>query len=357
MSHKHNLSRISNNRGESLIYVLAIMFFLMTICIATITAAQANFVYERNQQENAQAALFAQSIHDNIMFGLQYPIDTCYQCGTPAVFNPVSGGYDCPCGTPTFLLGRQIIDQIMAANPTAGAIIPLNVTFDAGVDPGGITVQSLELFFSQSPAPLRHLPSRAVYKPKSVGYEAPVCGVCDDTGINPVDGSAHACVPGLVPAGDFINEVKTRNEVQPWAPDAYLVPRVPERISIDAEMEVILTIDINGRIISSRAFYSFTGSFTDDPSGRYAGCAHPINMPCEGLGNDAALPGDTGCLPFWDESRSPPIHMRTICCWCGGPRTGAGTWNDRYLCDSPGIDYDFTGMSGWEVFRYESSMS
>jgi hypothetical protein len=203
------LSALRRTSGASMIFVLGVMMFLMAIGVSTLSAAFANAGYVMRQSDFARVRLLHESIHENIMFSLQ--------------FNPEDES----------LLGYQIVMAILASNDeddldaynvSGLSDIELDVTIDGTAIAnfgGNITVQSVTLKFPDQfvniyPA----IPEIPQFPPNPPGVTLP-----DD-------------------------EIITKH-----------VPREPKTATVNASMvvEVVISSGAGNREITSIAVYEYTG--------------------------------------------------------------------------------------------------
>lgn len=244
---------LTNKSGASLIFVLGVMAFLFAIGASALAAASANTGFILNQREHNQIIILDDSIHRNILHALQ---------------RPPAGSED-----EEDLLSTQIAMAVYKANDSElndamgmGPFLPgglSNIQLDIGgvnIESGNVRMERVLLSFPQQEVHIRDaIP--AIYR---IDYD-----------YDPVTGISTPRPPVLVS------------------------PRIPRTATINATMVVTVDITVGSgaeaRIITSRAFYEYTGGrLSDDPNGTHSGAetATPV-IPVPEMVFDTSLPGNT----------------------------------------------------------------
>jgi hypothetical protein len=217
---------LKSKSGASLIIVLGIMLLLLTVGISTLVAAEANSGLLFKQKEHSQIIILEDSIHQNILFALQPDI-----AASEDEENLLSTK-----------LARAICEAndsyvVMTANPRGIEDLTVDVSVGGadlkGDGFGKIKLDSITLSFPRyDQVVVITPPIPAVYSPE----------------VRDPDTNALISSRSLAFA------------------------REPKTATVNASMIVTVKIDAGDRIITSRAFYEYTGGeLSDDPDGDYEG--------------------------------------------------------------------------------------
>jgi len=210
---------LQDKTGATMMFVLGIMLLLMAIGVSALVAASANTGFMLNQREYNQILILDDAVHKNIMYSLQY--DTS------------SDDY----------LSKQLVMKIYAARapdpPESTPLVSfpdmsLDISFSNGLEAESnhIQVKSVTLSFPEKLVEMINItdPIPAVFTPAEYDDE-----------------------------GNLISE-KTLDQ-----------PREPKMATVNATVNVTVEISTNGKIITSRAIYKYTGGvLSDDPDGVHA---------------------------------------------------------------------------------------
>ena len=215
---------LKSKSGASLIIVLGIMLLLLSIGVSTLVAAEANSGFLFKQKEHSRIMILEDSVHQNILFALQR------EAIDPEDEEDLLSAK----------LARAIYEAndpyvMLSANPEGLDEITMDVSV-GGVDLkdggfGSIKLQSITLSFPRHEQiviitpPIPAIWSPAVHDP--------------DTGVQ-------------------------------ISPKTLARPREPKTATVNATMIVTVKIDAGDRIVTSRAFYEYTGGeLSDDPDDIY----------------------------------------------------------------------------------------
>jgi hypothetical protein len=341
------LKLISRNKGESLIYVLGVMMFLVIVCFSVTAAAVNSIRYVSSQKEYNDIMVVDNSIHKSMMYSLQS--------------NNMNH------------LGRRI-GLTLATNP--GTFQP-SVTYNAGVIdfPGRADFNiEVSLMFTNDPNPaiFNAIPAEYITERRWIrcsridycsnscqrarqGCEASCCGPltaaqecdlqcskdehihdgisCDDPDPvycsipehtcdydNPAactlkcENAAHnhacgsacgaqphvvcACGAGTDGTGKSLCTVEPRERRERIETDeAFMAHRVPRTATILAEMDVIVRITAaDGSVHSTRASYEFSGATLTDCMDIHGECPSVSGAKCAvGCGGTCAVPNNLQC--------------------------------------------------------------
>jgi hypothetical protein len=196
--------------GASLIFVLGIMMFLMSIGVSTMAAAFANAGFIMRQNDFNRVRLLHESIHENIMFSLQDNYE-----------NPDSLGY-------------QIAMEIFRTNdPTDPGHIP---PLAPGVPAPGLTGdRPLEVWIDG--LPIGNFGPRITVDSITLSFPEQFVNIME----------AIPYIP-LYPSGATGENVITQERL-----------RVPRTATLNASMVVEIVITSGERTITSIAVYEYTG--------------------------------------------------------------------------------------------------
>ena len=222
---KKFLMVLKEKTGASMIFVLGIMLFLMAIGVSTMAAAGANAGFILRQSEYSRIRIVDESIHENIMFSLQYVPDDDDDRSDFLGYQIAMAIYDAYDAYHDYYKNPA---PLPPAPDDGLAPIILTVSVDGNsIDPPGglITVERIELSF-----PFRFSESDSLIT------------------INPA-----------VPAVTIYDPVTDA--------DIEDSPRQPKTVTMSAIMEVRVDIAVRGlggnvqpRTVTSIAVYEYTGA-------------------------------------------------------------------------------------------------
>ncbi|MDR2559708.1 MAG: hypothetical protein LBC86_09250 [Oscillospiraceae bacterium] len=320
---KKGIKNILGKKGESLLLVMILMFFFMVICVSVSSAAISGIRYSGMQRDFNQVTLLERSIHDSIIFSLTDEPNNLNSLGWQIINDiRISNGF----------AGPYIINNIDPDNPaitihTGGGI---NAALTQALNNGRIRVQSVSLAL-----PEQRLVTRpaipALYTVESIPtlcFIADFCTIDEDEECG--DGEsfvichyeciwegmeAHDCDVDICrrtcdshhncnidpmgdPCGDFERRVQHECAADsvcrvPGAHGAieegemrdstvelitFAAPRTPRSSTILATLEVVVEINSNGTISTSKAVLIYTNGELDDCM-RIVGECVPLPLP------------------------------------------------------------------------------
>jgi len=204
------LSIIKDRSGESFVFVLGLMMFLLAIGASVLVAANTNFGLAVNQRVYSQTMILGDSIHKNILYSLQHdPADES-------------------------LLSAQLVMEIYNASAPGLAwgyrdsvSIPVEISLDKGADLGSGHIKVAGITFSLQTPP-------------------------------------EECVKTIQQPRPEIDIPAVLNEDGSVSVDSYYEPRRPRVDTVNMIVTAIVEINAGGKIITSKATYSYTGGKLDD---------------------------------------------------------------------------------------------
>jgi hypothetical protein len=265
---KKRLARILNNSGESLIYVMAVMFFLIVISISVTAAAMTTARYVGAHREYNQIMVLSDSIHRNIMFSLQddpTDIGRLAWSLTDALYE--ANSCDILCNNPCLLTHRF-------TNPiTLDIVIPTvdlddyNVDFEVMLS---FPVESQHVFSHNAVPALFEMNQIPINCAAccSLIYPFPfVCPILCLVNPSHICGGMDPCVEHHEcenPAACDVEGIGIEAGVK--IEESFVAPRIPRTATLFATLDVIVRITFGDKTITTIATYEFSGAaLSEDP--------------------------------------------------------------------------------------------